>query len=150
MVAIGALAAGALVATAVTALAQDMTKVSIADGAITQALTAEKGNAAEGKLTIVSRKLGNCLACHANKGMAKEPFHGEIGPTLDGVADRYSPEQLRAIIVNPKEVLGPDTVMPAFYVADPAPRVSKNFVGKTILSAQQVEDVVAYLVTLKE
>lgn len=148
--AICALAASALFAAAATAGAEDVVKVMIKDGEAAQPLTEKVGDAEAGKQTMINRKLGNCLACHANKDMVKELFHGELGPALDDVASRYSPAQLRAIIVNPKEVFGPQTVMPAFHIADPAPRVAKDFVGKTILSAQQVEDVVAYLVTLKE
>jgi L-cysteine S-thiosulfotransferase len=148
--AICALAAGAFFATAVTASAQDVVKVAVKDGEIAQPLTDKAGDPEAGKATMINRREGNCLACHANKDMAKEQFHGELGPALDDVASRYAPEQLRAIIVNPKEVFGPETVMPGFHVTDPGARVSKDFVGKTILSSQQVEDVVAYLVTLKE
>jgi sulfur-oxidizing protein SoxX len=148
--AICALAACALLATAVTAGAQDVVKVSIKDGELAQPLTDKVGDPEAGKATMINRREGNCLACHANKDMAKEQFHGELGPTLDDVASRYSLEQLRAIVVNPKEVFGPETVMPAFHIADAGVRVSKDFVGKTILTPQQVEDVVAYLVTLKE
>lgn len=148
--AICALAAGALFAAAVTAGAQDVVKVAIKDGELAQPLTDKPGDPEAGKVTMADRRGGNCLACHANQDMAKEQFHGDIGPALDDVASRYSVEQIRAIVVNPKEVFGPDTVMPGFYTTDVGPRVSEKFVGKTILSAQQVEDVLAYLVTLKE
>jgi sulfur-oxidizing protein SoxX len=82
--------------------------------------------------------------------MAKEPYHGEVGPPLDGVADRWTPAELRAILVNSKEALSPDTIMPSFYRDSGFNRVAEQFAGKTILTAQQVEDVIAYLTTLKE
>ncbi|MEL6479950.1 MAG: c-type cytochrome, partial [Pseudomonadota bacterium] len=72
------------------------------------------------------------------------------GPPLDGVADRWSEAELRAIIVNSKAVFGDHTIMPAFYRTTGFNRTLEKFAGKTILSAQQVEDVVAYLKTLKE
>ncbi|RUM95072.1 sulfur oxidation c-type cytochrome SoxX, partial [Pseudaminobacter arsenicus] len=96
------------------------------------------------------RSLGNCLACHANVDMEKELFHGNVGPSMDGVADRWKPEELRAIVTNSKQVFGEETVMPGFYSLEVGKNVGEKFVGKTILTAQQVEDVVAYLATLKE
>ena len=78
----------------------------------------------------------------------EEQFHGEVGPPLDGVGDVYSAAELRARIVNPKTDL-PDTIMPSFYHLG-GNRVAEQFAGKTILTAQEVEDVVAYLLTLKE
>ena len=78
-----------------------------------------------------------------------QPYMGEVGPSLIGVASRYSAGELRMLIVNPK-VINEDTMMPAFYRADGLHRVRKAFVGKTRLNAQQVEDIVAYLLTLKE
>ena len=69
--------------------------------------------------------------------------------SLDGVGDRWSPEQLRAIVVNSKAVFGPQTVMPGFYSLDVGAHVADEFKGKTILTADQVESIVAYLATLK-
>jgi sulfur-oxidizing protein SoxX len=79
----------------------------------------------------------------------EQPFHGEVGPDLTGVGSRYDTGELRLRIVNPKYA-NSDTIMPAFYRADGLHRVLKGFEGKSMLSAQEVEDVVAYLVTLKE
>ena len=75
-------------------------------------------------------------------------FHGEIGPSLDGVAERYEEPQLRLQVVNAKAI-NPDTIMPAFYRTDGFHRVLKKFKDKTVLTAQQVEDIVAYLKTFK-
>lgn len=121
----------------------------VVDGGIPEPLTKQAGSAAEGKAAVVDRKLGNCLACHQVTDLKDMPFHGDVGPPLDGVADRWDEGQLRLILVNSKEIF-PDTVMPAFYRKDGFHRVREQFQGKTILTAQQVEDVVAYLKTLKE
>ncbi|MCG6859617.1 MAG: sulfur oxidation c-type cytochrome SoxX [Salaquimonas sp.] len=124
--------------------------VQFTDDGVTVSLTGMAGNPEEGANVFKNRKLGNCLACHANKAMSKELFHGNVGPELDGVADRYSVPELRAIVTDSKKGLNPDTVMPGFYSLNVGVHVAEQFQGKTILSAQQVEDVVAYLATLKE
>jgi sulfur-oxidizing protein SoxX len=121
----------------------------IKDGAFAKSLTGAAGDAAKGKKTFANRKLGNCLACHANKDLANLPFHGEVGPPLDGVAERYEEKQLRAIMINSKDVLGDETIMPSFYRLENGVRTLKKFKGKTILNAEQVEDIIAYLKTLK-
>jgi sulfur-oxidizing protein SoxX len=125
-------------------------EVKIVDGAVATPLTDQAGDPEKGRQWFLGRKLGNCLACHVNSDMAKEPYHGEVGPPLDGVADRWTPAELRAILVNSKEALSPDTIMPSFYRDSGFNRVAEQFAGKTILTAQQVEDVIAYLTTLKE
>lgn len=124
--------------------------VKFADNAVAASLSSAPGNAEEGAKVFASRKLGNCLACHANKAMPKELFQGNVAPPLDGVADRWKPEELRAIVADAKQVFGAETVMPGFYSLNVGINVRKDLVGKTILDAQQVEDVVAYLATLKE
>ena len=123
--------------------------VEIVEGTVAAPLTSMPGDAASGKQTFINRTLGNCLACHEVTELSDHPFHGRVGPGLDGVADRYSEAELRAIIVDSKSVFE-DTIMPAFYRADGFNRVGKKFAGKTILQAQQVDDVLAYLKTLKE
>jgi sulfur-oxidizing protein SoxX len=124
--------------------------VKFEDGEVAMSVSGNAGDAANGAGVFKNKKLGNCLACHANSDMKNELFHGEVGPSLDGVADRYSVDQLRAIVANSKEVFGDQTVMPGFYTLNVGKNPAKEFVGKTILSAQDVEDVVAYLATLKE
>ena len=135
------------VAAAATIAPQD---VVIDDAQVAASLTGEAGDPAEGQKWFKSRKLGNCLACHGNKDQVSEPFHGDIGPPLDGVADRYSEAELRAIMVDAKSVFGPETIMPGFYRILDGNRVLKEFQGKPVLTATQVEDVIAYLKTLKE
>ncbi|MEM9630413.1 MAG: sulfur oxidation c-type cytochrome SoxX [Pseudomonadota bacterium] len=124
--------------------------VPIVDMELQQSLTGAKGDPTAGRDTFADRKKGNCLACHANADLNNLLFHGEVGPGLDGVADRWSEAQLRAILVNSKDVFGEQTIMPGFYTLRLGMNVAKDHNGKTILSAQEVEDVVAYLMTLKE
>lgn len=119
------------------------------DGAIGVTLTAQAGDPAAGRKVFMNRKQGNCLACHANEDMSDQSFHGEVGPALDGVADRWEAAELRGIVVNSK-MMFEGTIMPAFYKDGGFERNLKKFQGKSILNAQQVEDVVTYLLTLKE
>ncbi len=146
-----AAACAALVSSSVS-LAADTApdQVRFEENAVTATLTGLAGDPDAGAKAFVDRKLGNCLACHAVKSLSKEQFHGDVAPPLDGVAERWSPAQLRAIVADSKAVFGPDTVMPGFYSLKVGINVRKDLVGKTILTAQQVEDVVAYLATLKD
>jgi L-cysteine S-thiosulfotransferase len=112
-------------------------------------LTSTPGNAKEGVKAVTGRRLGNCLSCHEIGALRGEEFHGDVGPSLDGAAGRWNAAALRMIVVNAKMVFGPETVMPAFYRVDGLNRVRPEFAGKPILTAQQVEDVVAFLMTLK-
>jgi len=126
----------------------EMMSYEVVDGvSIPKPLTGEPGDAGRGREVAIDRKKGNCLACH-KLPIPEQPFHGEVAPDLAGVGDNYSEGELRLRVVNPK-VLNPDTMMPAFYRAEGLHRVAKDFQGQTILSAQEVEDVVAYLMTLK-
>ncbi|WP_193177508.1 sulfur oxidation c-type cytochrome SoxX [Oricola nitratireducens] len=145
-------AAAAVMASTAVAYSSEMAPqdVKIEDNMVSASLTGGAGDAAEGRKIFANRKLGNCLACHAVSDQSEQLFHGDVGPSLDGVADRWSPEELRAIVVNSKAVFTKDTIMPGFYSLDVGVHVRKDLVGKTILTAQQVEDVVAYLATLKE
>lgn len=125
-------------------------EVKIEDGAIAASLTGVPGDAVNGRKVFANRSLGNCLACHAVTDQKEQLFHGEVGPPLDGVADVWGEAELRAIVVNSKAIFTDETIMPGFYSLDVGKDVRKDLVGKTILSAQEVEDVVAYLGTLKE
>ncbi len=147
----GTVAVLAGLATGASALAGSVEPgaIKFEDGAITQSLTGVSGDAERGKEWFVGRKLGNCLACHKNSDATTESFHGEVGPVMDGVAGRWSEAELRGIVTNAKMTFD-GTIMPAFYKDAGYNRPLDKFAGKTILSAQQVEDVVAYLLTLKE
>lgn len=147
---IATLAFASGVATAAVAAEVAPSDVAFTDDGVTMSLTGAAGDPAEGAKVFKDRKLGNCLACHANTAMEKELFHGDVGPVLDGVGERYSTEELRAIVTNAKQMFSEDTVMPGFYSLEVGKDVVKDRAGQTILTAQQVEDVVAYLGTLKE
>ncbi|HEY9056030.1 MAG TPA: sulfur oxidation c-type cytochrome SoxX [Aurantimonas sp.] len=124
------------------------TDVTYTDMAVTESLTGQPGDPEKGREVFADRSLGNCLACHANKDLSGQLFHGTVGPPMDGVASRWEPGQIRAIVANAKQVFGEQTVMPGFYTLDVGVDVAEEFKGKTILTAQEVEDVVAYLGTL--
>ena len=139
-----------LISTSVIAGDISPTGVSFGDyGEISASLTGVAGDPVAGKKVSTNRKLGNCLACHVNDDASSQSFHGEVGPELNGAGSRWSEEELRGIVTNSKNTFE-GTIMPAFYSTENGVRTLKKFVGKTILSAQQVEDVVAYILTLKE
>lgn len=131
------------------AVADGAISYEIVDDGIPASLTGSTGNADAGRDTVINRKLGNCLACHEVTELSSQPFHGEVGPSLDGAADRWSEAQLRLIVVDSKQMFD-GTIMPAFHRTTDLSRVAGKFQDKTILTAEQVEDVVAYLLTLKE
>lgn len=112
-------------------------------------LTDVPGDIQRGKAVAVNSDLGNCLICH-HVPIAEVPegASGDIGPSLGGIGSRMTAGELRQRIVDPK-VIDPDTVMPAYFVSDGLVRVQQQYAGKTILTAQQIEDLVAFLETLK-
>ena len=116
--------------------------------AIVAPLCGLEGDAERGRLIVIDSHGGNCLACH-RMPIPEAPLHGTVGPPLDGVAARLSAGQLRLRVVDERQ-LNPATIMPGFY-RDPrlANRVADAFWGKTFLNARQVEDIVAYLESLK-
>ena len=128
------------------------------DGSVPESLTGTPGNPDEGKVVMTTNALGNCVACHAIEALPDVPFQGNIGPQLDGAADRWTEAQLRGLVVDAKHTF-PDSFMPGMYKVGPFIRPGVAYTAKPpekpedikpILSAQQVEDVVAYLMTLKE
>lgn len=131
------------------------------DFAVNESLTGKKGDPKKGLAVMVNRRLGNCIACHKIaavqklakpgdlKAEAKYGFQGDVGPELNGLASRYTEGEIRMLVINPKKIY-PDTVMPAFHVNKGFLRPSKNCVGKAVFTPERVEDVVAYLMTLKE
>ncbi|WP_404383460.1 sulfur oxidation c-type cytochrome SoxX [Caenispirillum salinarum] len=144
-----ATAAVAGLALAAPAQAADLVDYKVVDDwTIPESLTGQPGDPVNGKVVAVDRKLGNCLSCH-KMPVPEEQFHGETGPSLWGVGNRYEPEHLRLRLVDSK-VINPETMMPAFYRVEGLHMVKDSFEGEPILTAQQVEDVVAYLVTLTE
>jgi sulfur-oxidizing protein SoxX len=118
----------------------------VGDG-IPQPLGAAAGDVARGRALIVAREDANCVLCHAISDPGVR-FSGNVGPSLDGVGRRLSTAQLRLAIVDSLR-LHPSTIMPSYYRIDGLDRVASAYRGKPILDAQQVDDIVAYLATLR-
>ena len=110
-------------------------------------LTSTAGDPVRGRSIVVGRD-ANCLFCHAIPETG-ERFMGNVAPPLSGVASRLSPGQIRLRIVDPTRV-NPDAAMPSYHRVERLDGVAEAFRGKPILSAQEVEDVIAYLLTLKQ
>ena len=141
------LVAVALVLVAQAAAAQQVVPQIVGDS-IPRSLTGEPGDAARGRAIVANRSVGLCLLCHSGP-IAEERFQGDLAPSFAGAGSRWSEGQLRLRIVDGSR-LNADTIMPAYYRTQGLQRVARTFEGKTILSAAQVEDVVAYLLTLKD
>ena len=139
--------AAALVLVAQSAAAQQVVPQIVGDS-IPRSLTGEPGDAARGRAIVANRSVGLCLLCHSGP-IAEERFQGDLAPSFAGAGSRWSEGQLRLRIVDGSR-LNADTIMPAYYRTQGLQRVARTFEGKTILSAAQVEDVVAYLLTLKD
>jgi sulfur-oxidizing protein SoxX len=105
------------------------------------------GDPGKGRAIVANRQLGLCLLCHSGP-FPEERFQGNLAPDLRGVGARLNAEQLRQRLVDPAR-FNPDTIMPAYSKTDGLTRVAPSLRGKTLLTDEQIEDVVAYLVTLK-
>ncbi len=123
-------------------------------GAIESSLSGTPGDAEAGAEVASDRALGNCVACHKVSSL-DAAFQGGVGPSLDGVADRWNEAQLRGIVANAKKTYD-GTIMPSFYKTSGFVRPGDGFTGKAaegelspLLTAQQIEDLVAFLTTLK-
>lgn len=131
------------------ALAEEGLRPYIVVGdAIPESLTGAKGNAERGRTIVVNRQVGLCLLCHSGP-FPEEKFQGTLAPDLKGTGARWSEGQLRLRIVDASRFKS-DTIMPPYYRIDGLTRVAPAFQGKPILSAEQIEDVVAYLATLRD
>ena len=132
-----------------TAWAQDGPRPYVVVGdAIPQPLTSQPGDAVRGRAIVANRSVGLCLLCHSGP-IPEERFQGTLSPSLAGAGTRWSVGQLRLRIADAAR-LNADTIMPAYYRTTGLQRVAKAFDGKTLLTAEQIEDLVAYLATLKE
>ena len=109
-------------------------------------MTGSKGDPEKGRAIVANRQVGLCLLCHSGP-FPEERFQGNIAPDLRSAA-RLSEGQIRQRIVDPAKA-NPETIMPAYYKADGLTRVAPSLRGKTILTAEQIEDIVAYLLTLR-
>ena len=149
-------AALALVAGAAVAESPAPSDVTYGEyGDIAESLTGVAGDPVNGEAVMTNRGKGNCIACHQVTALEDYPFHGEVGPSLDGVAERWGEAELRGLVANAKLTFD-GTIMPAFYKNEGYYRPGDGYTGKAapaeglspILTAQEVEDVVAYLMTL--
>lgn len=117
-------------------------------GGIDRSLTGVLGDPQKGRTVMISANKGNCIACHRVAALSGEPSHGDLGPTLNGIGSRYSEAQLRQVVINPKLVFQ-NTIMPAYHTTEGLDRVQAPLAGQPILSAAEVEDVVAFMKTLR-
>ncbi|HKA46001.1 MAG TPA: sulfur oxidation c-type cytochrome SoxX [Burkholderiales bacterium] len=132
-------------AAASTAAEEPLTAYRVENGAIVTPLAA-RGDPGRGKEIVLSRE-SNCVLCHAVPDSGLQTM-GNLGPPLAGAAARLSEGQLRLRVVDSLR-LNPDTVMPSYYRVDGLTAVAAQYRGKPVLTAQQVEDVIAYLLTLR-
>ena len=116
--------------------------------AIPEPLTGTSGDPVAGRAIVLDRRLGACLLCHTGP-FAEERFQGTLAPDLSGAGSRWSAGQLRLRLVDATR-LEPATIMPPYYRVDGLTRVGRSWRGKPMLTAQQVEDVVAFLATLRD
>ncbi len=116
--------------------------------AIPQSLTGQAGDAARGRAVVTDRQKGLCLLCHTGP-FPEQRFQGNLAPDLRGAGSRWDEGQLRLRLVDSSKV-NPSTIMPAYYRLDRLTRVGGAWQGKPVLSAEEVEDVVAFLLTLKD
>lgn len=119
---------------------------TVVDDAIPQALTPTPGDPARGRALVLDRGKGNCVTCHELPLDAD--FQGNLGPPLAGVADRYTIGELRLRVVDSKRI-NPESNMPPYYRVEGLTAVRRDWAGRPMLSAQEVEDVLAYLMTLR-
>jgi sulfur-oxidizing protein SoxX len=132
--------------------AQAQAKASVAvfqvvGDAIPEPLTTQPGDPLRGRAIVVNRQQGLCLLCHTGP-FPEERFQGNLAPDLAGAGQRWSLGQLRLRIVDAR-ALNPDSIMPAYHRTDGLLRVPVALAGVPLLAAQQVEDVAAFLATLK-
>jgi sulfur-oxidizing protein SoxX len=129
------------------ALLLSATMLAAAGDAVDMPLTAQPGDPARGQRIVENHQLSACLLCHA--GPFPEPhLQGTIGPSLEGVGSRLAAGEIRLRLIDARR-LNPDTVMPPYYVVDGLNRTGHVWQGRPALSAQQIEDVVAFLTTLR-
>jgi sulfur-oxidizing protein SoxX len=139
--------AAALLALSCPAGAQGLRPYAVVGDAVPDSLTGIKGDAARGRALVVDRT-STCILCH-NGPFAEVKFQGDLAPGLAGSGSRWSEGQLRLRLVDASR-LDAATIMPSYYRVDGLNRVGPAWRGKPILSAEQIEDIVAYLVTLRD
>lgn len=139
---------GMMLASLAGAAAQGPARPPTGSDAGAAALTDMPGDAARGRAIVADRRKGLCLLCHPGP-IPEERFMGNLAPALDGAGRRWSAAELRARLVDASR-LNPDTIMPPYFRTEGFARMAPALRGRTILTAQEIEDVVAYLVSLKD
>jgi L-cysteine S-thiosulfotransferase len=143
-----AITAVAGIASCHAVLAGHLAPYEVVGDVIPTPLTEAAGDPARGRAIVVNRQVGLCLLCHSGP-FPEQRLQGSLAPDLGGVGARLSAGQLRLRVVDASRV-NPNTIMPPYYRTEGLSRVARTFAGKPILTAEQVEDVVAFLSTLKE
>jgi sulfur-oxidizing protein SoxX len=144
----GALALAAMVALCPPASESPAAAQEVVADAIPASLTGAPGDPARGRVIVADRTRGLCLLCHAAP-IPEERFQGNLAPDLAGAGARWSEGQLRLRVADPRR-LNPDTIMPSYMRRDGLTRVGPGWRGRPVLTDREIEDVVAYLATLRE
>jgi sulfur-oxidizing protein SoxX len=139
--------AAAAIAMPYATSAQGLRPYAVVGDAIPQSLTDVAGDAARGRALVLERT-STCILCHSGP-FPETRFQGDLAPSLGGAGGRWSEGQLRLRLVDAAS-LNPATIMPSYYRLDGLVRVGPAWRGKPILSAEQIEDMVAYLTSLRE
>jgi L-cysteine S-thiosulfotransferase len=139
--------AGALLALSCPAGGEELKPYTVVGDQIPASLTGRPGDATRGRKLIVERS-NTCILCHSGP-FPEERFQGDLAPNFSGAGSRWTIGQLRLRLVDASR-LNPGTIMPSYYRLDGLDDVAQAFRGKPILSAEQIEDIVAYLATLRE
>jgi sulfur-oxidizing protein SoxX len=140
--------AGLALLASTAAAPEELRPYTIVGDAIPASLTGAAGDPVRGRAIVVDRRRGACLLCHTGP-FPEEKFQGTLAPDLSGAGSRWSEGQLRLRLVDPMR-LNPDTIMPAYYRVEGLTRVGHAWRGKPILAAEQVEGVIAFLMTLRD
>jgi sulfur-oxidizing protein SoxX len=127
--------------------AQALRPYTVVGDAIPEPLTNARGDVARGRALVVERS-STCILCHSGP-FPEQKFQGDLAPDLSGSGSRWSEGQLRLRLVDASR-LNAATIMPSYYRVDGLDRVGTTWRGKPVLSAEQIEDIVAYLITLRE
>jgi sulfur-oxidizing protein SoxX len=143
----GAWLAAAALALPTQAAAQALQPYAVTGDVIAASLTGAPGDATRGRALVLNRA-STCILCHSGP-FPEEKFQGDLAPDLAGSGSRWSAGQLRLRLVDASR-LNPATIMPSYYRVEGLTRVGPAWRGKPILSAEQIEDIVAYLVTLRQ
>ncbi|MGY4310117.1 sulfur-oxidizing protein SoxX [Bradyrhizobium sp. USDA 4369] len=127
--------------------AQELKPYTIVGDGIPDSLTGQPGDATRGRALVLARS-STCILCHSGP-FPEARFQGDLAPSLTGAGQRSTIAQLRLRLVDASSI-NPETIMPSYYRVDGLTRVGSAWRGKPILSAEQIEDIIAYLATLRE